>query len=255
MATRVQFGTPDPEETRYTPDQFKGSARVTVNGDQQTFEDLSNRSSDTSPVEAGILSTAKTPYGTRATELNDKTVVKAGGMEMTLKQAADLGFVRKTANGYEEIGSDLKKVDESEPGESEQGEQNSGESDPDTLPPLDDDAGTIETFLDTKLTPAGTETFANKLLTNPENAVDEYASRLGMEPSEVKSMAEMLYAKYYGQAVAHISKRHGIDGAKVLKWAESNVHPDNLREVQQLHFYQAVHAFDEIVNLYKKHSK
>jgi len=247
MATRVQFGTPDPEQPRYTPDQFKGSARVTVKGDQQTFEDLSNRSADTSPVEAGILSTAKTPHGTRATELNDKTVVKAGGMEMTLKQAADLGFVRKTVNGYEEIKKLTAPDEGAEPGENTEAN--------DTLPPLDDDAGTIETLLDTKLTPAGTEVFANKLLTNPEGAVDEYASRLGMEPSEVKSMAEMLYAEYYGQAVAHISKRHGIDGAKVLKWAESNVHPDNLREVQQLHFYQAVHAFDEIVNLYKKHSK
>lgn len=102
--TSIQFGSPAAEERQQPTQTVKvnpETERVTGGQSESFGIQTHNTANDFDPYDAsnGILATAQTSWGSRAQELNDKTLVTVDGFQTTLQAAHQMGYVGKDGNG------------------------------------------------------------------------------------------------------------------------------------------------------------
>ncbi|WP_297809747.1 hypothetical protein [uncultured Methylophaga sp.] len=122
--TSVQFGSASAEESPQPSEAVKvnpETQRVT-SGQSESLGIQSHNTADSfNPKDEskGVLATAQTSWGSRAQELNDKTLVTVDGFQTTLQAAHQMGYVGKDGNGaYFELPQNQPASNERQPQES-----------------------------------------------------------------------------------------------------------------------------------------
>lgn len=102
--TRVSSGSPvAPESASFSGSQIAG--RYTAGSDK--VESFTTRQANTSSLldearanaDGSIAATARTPWGSVASQINDESIVSIGGMETNAATAAKMGLLKRDAQG------------------------------------------------------------------------------------------------------------------------------------------------------------
>lgn len=244
-----------------------GTVRTTFaeNGDKtETLLPIRASSSDGPSADPklsrGILKTAKNYLGqpVLSHEIADDTrVTLAGGMEMTVRSAAQMGLLVKNAAGqWTEAaapgvtGSERPKGEEPK----EDGEDDDGEDGP---PPRQDEE--TEAIMADAYTRAPQESISAAQAyvqaggEMPQAATEALAARLGIEPAEAAAKVEQVTAGYTKEAHVSLSKTFGDDlSAEVFEWAKENART-KLNEAAMRHFNTGRPDYDAIARDYLVH--
>lgn len=176
-------------------------------------------------LDGSILSTART-NGNPVQSIDDlkpNTVVKAGGMEMTLQSAVNAGLLRKTANGYEEVNqgnfnSASEEVEESIPTEVS---FNKELSHPQIEASLENIAQTVGGYQ--QLDSIALSAVAGISAGDIDAAAKRLATSTGTEHETAKEFIDQTYQMYRSKAESYITSKHGVDGDAVINWISSNL--------------------------------
>lgn len=174
-----------------------------------------------------ILASARTQHGTTPRELDDKCIVTAGGMELSLGDAVRYGLVeRKPGGGYVER--------QHFPGEAEDPNGGALAASAPTAAPEDPRAlfdgeteGTLAVLtdgIDGSILGAVAAEFAMEFADTGDvrlNA-EELASRMGTTPERAAEFATRYVYALAEQGSKHLESKYNIDGDEFIAWAREH---------------------------------
>jgi hypothetical protein len=169
--------------------------------------------------------------------LQDTDLVKIRGVEMHVKDAMDYGYIRKTDNGY------IDSVPNSKPQPTAR--QSHEES-------LDHQAESIlsnipKTMGDAQATAAMIAYSKGKGVSTA--AIQEMASKNGMEPIQAKAQFQHVQAAFTEQAAGRMSE-YGINPEHALEWAWKE-EPRKMQSAIQTQYYErSTKGFDKVAMSY-----
>lgn len=214
----------------------------------------------------GVLSTASN-NGTPVRDLdsiNDKTIVKFNGVEMTAKMACQVGLLRKDAHGRY---SERKKSDGfSIPSEDFEAHDESLTEVTEATPKMSDDLydhQVEQSFEALSQELGGYGRLDNHALSALRGLVDndithsakQLAAATGYEPEQASNYITKVAERLKTKAANYISKAHGVDGDDVIQWVSDNI-PSSERASMAYEVYLGqTGVLDRMADQYKGRKK
>lgn len=255
----IQYGAPtepepnDEELSKIGPKLRNGNQVLTVQGNEAVEKSTVTQYQvgQGEPEPTSILETARTPFGSPASEITPDTIVtvtdeSGAKMETTVAVAAQMGMLRKTASGgYEEATPQAKAEADVE----DQPEDDSH------LMKVDQ---SVQDFVDQAHTALGESTvqsMINALVGDGEVSdanVRRYATDMGIEPEQFHDTVTSLIESYENH-FNEFCNGHGADPEGFNRWLSENVDSHELMSRLNLyvHTSNTKEAFGDFLETYR----
>jgi hypothetical protein len=204
----------------------------------------------------GILGTAKNNGFTvqDRSEVTADTLVTVNGMEMTVRSAANLGFMVKLPDGSY---SDAKE------GDTGAIVSPSPQQDQEDIDPYNPDLSSqqIESVLEEAAGDlGGYEALERQALSAISGLVKEdlagaitgLASAAGATPEEAEGFINGLYDSFRTKSAEYISRKHGVDAEEVFEWATHALHPHEKSSLYYRVYLGRSSALDSLVERFQR---